>query len=379
MVAIVRVINETIAIVETVIVPTLLNISTRGERFAWRSDKFSRPPPLELILLDIPALSEDHVLDPYAMAFIFPHQSNIFEVGFVDVSYDDGDTWDEGRAEIKAFSTVGMVVENGLGDRELGDPRSDRWDVYSQVTVEMFSGILESKTRAEVLSGANLVLINNEIRAFANAVEIVSTTIDTQPGIGRMFELTDWIRGMRGTKPVETLPGFILVDLNGPHIPVRIPNGDDGVELRYRARSKRDPDNSQGFKLTILGENLRPFSPGVVSLIKDATTGDWAIKFSPVTRNPNPQIFSARGIVDLDTGAWVAEIMSDGTSEATVKRSIAVTQDVTIPGQPVFETSAYSDADQVTDFGSTQATIFIRLSQTGTWLDGIPTTFRGTS
>jgi hypothetical protein len=66
----------------------------------------------------------------------------------------------------------------------------DRWDRTTVITVELDYGALISVTEAEVLAGANLCVIGNEILQFATATLIADRT----------YELSNLIRGRRGTE-----------------------------------------------------------------------------------------------------------------------------------------------------------------------------------
>jgi len=382
MVALVRVVNESIAVVETVIAK-LLNPSKTDFRDvvpAVLLNVADHARFMRIVVLDIPSLEEVQTDSAHLFAFVFRSSRAMrWAAGYIGVSYDGGDSWDPTRAQYTEEATIGLLV-NDPAVVNLGNPRPALWDTYSQVIVEMMSGTLQSASRASVLAGANLLWINGELRAFSTATEIANVRATTAE---RTFILTDWIRGMYGTTPVDPLVGGEwVVDMTSPHVAVALPSGDDGLSLEYIARS--DPALvPDGLPLAlkdpyvVVGENLRPRGVAGVTFVQDATTNDWAIQFSRVTRNPNPQIFAERGVVDVDgTESFDIEIMSDGTPSATVKRSVVPVPTAPSAGEPEYELGAYTDAEQTTDFGGTQTKIYVRISSTsGTWLDGVPQLF----
>jgi hypothetical protein len=376
MAALFAVVNESIAIVES-ISTKLENLSVIEVAHGFHENEQRRTPPiLTLIVLDIPSLHEDYEKDPYFFGFVFNRdQSASYDGGFIDVSYDGGLSWDLGRVEFegkRGQATIGFVVDDpATGDRELGNPKPDRWDVYSQVTVEMASGELKSATKEEVYAGANLVRIDGEIRAFLTATEVTPLGIVAQ---GKTYRLTTWIRGLRGTTPIDPTPKEfpgsggrikaqpLVIDLTSPFVPVRIQTGDDATPLHYRARA-REYDLEAGVELlgerdlTVLGENLRLLPPINVVAVQEANL-DWTITFDPVSRTSRPQLFSARGVQDPDPETFDIQILESSGSE-TVVRTIPVTA----------QAATYTVAQQTADFGDTENAIFVTVLRTGSWID----------
>ena len=189
MVAITKVVDETVDITETV-VTVLENLSAINNPGLVEAPSY--PPLIFIEAMDTANLFEDCCGNPHWLAAIcMTDHGAAFAGGEIQASYDNGITWAK-RLRYSEESVCGLIVPGASGDQELGAPLPDRWDVFSQVTVEMVNdGVFESRSREAVYAGANKLYIGGEIRAFSTAVEI-----DPIDNGGRTFVLTDWIRGM---------------------------------------------------------------------------------------------------------------------------------------------------------------------------------------
>jgi len=103
---------------------------------------------------------------------------------------------------------------------------------------------------------------------------------------------------------------------------------------------------------TYAAVNLRPLSPVLLNGARDPASNDWTLNWTRRTRSGGEW----RDAVDADLGeateSYAIDIHADGTY-ATIKRTLtAVTASVT-----------YSSADQVLDFGSNQATLYVGVCQ----------------
>ncbi len=373
MAALVEVVNEAIGITEVVI----LEIENLNELNDPRlPEEFYYPPTIFIEALNIPSIEDDCCPDPFWYGSVARASGKpLWRGGIIEVSYDDNLTWTK-RADYVDESLTGVTVHEASGDQNLGTAIPDRWDVFSQVTVEMTSGgFLRSRTRDEVLAGANTLLINGEIRAFSTAVEI--DPVDAAPyGLGQTFVLTDWIRGMRGTTIVDPAippePGSdalvrsLVVDLNGPLTKVLLPIGDDELVLQYRARDNSSnfeiDSDEQGIEATLTGENLKPRPVIDASTIRQ-TNNDWIIDWTRVSRNPCTQILSARGASDDDTPATFEVRILDAVGGNLV-RTLTTVVESTSTDQMLYPASA-----QVVDFGSIRTEIFVEIIRTTDWAD----------
>jgi len=130
-------------------------------------------------------------------------------------------------------------------------------------------------------------------------------------------------------------------------------NADIGASRLYRAiTAGRDFSTDADRAMTYGGVNLKPLSPVYLNGARDPGTADWSIEWIRRTRVGGEW----RDGVDAELGeaseAYDIEIYADG-SYTSVKRTITAAA----------PSCAYSSADQVTDFGSNQGTLYIRVYQ----------------
>lgn len=151
---------------------------------------------VSMALLDIPALSDND-------ATSFGFYVSAWTGGETHVlsrlfrSADDGVKW---------FDTGG-VLSNGLSGvttSSFQGKSSSTWDMDNKITVQMFVGELSSESEINTLSGANIGIIGNEIFQWKNALLVSDAT----------YELSQLIRGVRGTLSVDHVPGERFVVLS---------------------------------------------------------------------------------------------------------------------------------------------------------------------
>jgi hypothetical protein len=123
--------------------------------------------------------------------------------------------------------------------------------------------------------------------------------------------------------------------------------------MLYRAitfGSDISTDSDRSF--TYSAVNLKPLAPIALTGARNPATNDWSLTWLRRTRSGGEW----RDYVDADLGesseAYQIDVFADGTY-ATVKRTIAVTT----------QAAAYTSAEQVADFGSDQATIYLKVYQ----------------
>lgn len=140
------------------------------------------PPALTTHLLDIAALTSAQV-DQVGLYFAAcaTDPDAVWRGATLWVS--DDDTNFVQIATIPVEATIGTTT-SGLVAGTAGE-----WDLVNTVEVELLDGELESVAQADVEAGANHILIGNEILGFATATLVT----------GRTYELSDLLRGQRGT------------------------------------------------------------------------------------------------------------------------------------------------------------------------------------
>jgi len=208
-------------------------------------------------------------------------------------------------------------------------------DEKNTVDVQLDTGTLSSITYAELLNEGNAALIGSELINFRTATLL-------SPG---NYRLSGLLRGRRGTEQhMSTHTGwpepFALLSVPGS-LRVGLTLAESGIPLWYKAVS-------HGTSLAVASPGvftnnavgLKPLSPVHIGGGKQAN-GDFIITWVRRTRLDG----GWRPLVDAPLGESSEEYRVYIYDGATLKRILTVTA----------QTATYTDADQVTDFGSTVA------------------------
>lgn len=221
------------------------------------------------------------------------------------------------------------------------------FDEANSVTVSVGSGELASVTREVLLSSqANAALIGSELVQFRTAT-LISAGVYTLTGLLRGRRGTDW--AMTGHAASES---FVLLGAAGMRF-VGLQSGDLGLLRYYKAASNYQRLSAvTAQSITPVGVNLKPFSP--VDCRADRASPDTALTWKRRTRLSTRFVGSLPRSIPLgeDSEAYEVDVYGDGTF-TTVKRTLtSATPSVT-----------YTNAQQVADFGSGQATLYLRVYQ----------------
>lgn len=244
-------------------------------------------------LLDLPSLSDQ--------------DGNNF--GFAVTAWDGGKTLSNARLFRSADKGVtwfdmGAIPANGSNGTitsACNKNCTSGWDMTSRVTVEMFGSELSSESAINVLSGANIGMIGNEIIKWRRAVM-------RSPGI---YELSQLIRGVKGTKIAHHHIGSRFVSLSTRHITLvnsDIWTSDSPILYKIVREGQPIQEASETSELKITNGRIKPF-PGCHprAIFKG---GYVLIKWIPRSR------FSK--IMNLDSGmgepSWkyIIEVMFNG-------------------------------------------------------------------
>jgi hypothetical protein len=296
------------------------------------------PGESNFIALDIPVVDETLQNSPGFVGAMFGDNSN-WPGGIVLRSADQGQTWSDLQAYVGA-GTVGIV---------LGALPSSNCTLVDQrfITISMLSGEVESITRDQMLAGRNYAAygLNGrwELVRFQNA---------SLQGDGT-YLVSGFVRGERGTEWATGLhaDGDLFVLLDDPDLAfIGMPVETIGFEMSYRAvTSGGSVDEADSVHFAYRGVNLECLSPVYAKGARDGA-GNFSGTFTRRSRLSSS--WWANG-VQAPVGETSETYEVDVMSGATVKRTITSTT-------PSF---TYSAADQVVDFGSTQASIIFRLYQ----------------
>lgn len=277
--------------------------------------------------------------------------------GFYIAMYGLGSSWIGGQLYRSADNVTYEPVTNGLvllpstvgytnGVLGLfgGTDNTEVFDEINSLSVTMNTGELVSLTEGEVLAGGNVILIGNEF------IQYVTATL-TAP---KTYTLRRLLRGRLGTEQyINThVSGerVVLIDDTLRTIPQTF--ADLNVSYYYKAVSigKTLPQTAP-FVFTNTGVRKKPLAPWHLGSGRNAA-GDFTMQWNRRTRYPNPTWNLA---VDPPLQETAEEYTVDilNALGATV-RSITVNDVLS---------ATYTAAQQVTDFGSTQASIRWRVCQ----------------
>lgn len=234
------------------------------------------------------------------------------------------------------------------------------WDEVSTVNVKMYKGTLTSDTRANVLSGANALVIGLEIVQFVTAVLEADGT----------YTLSDLLRARRGTDPFMVHAIGDRVVVIDPSTLVRAPLSiDELLQTRHYKAITVGGNPLEGFirTTTFVGNSLKPYTvQKVTGAIDTPATDDWTISWRRRTRIGGVWHDGADVPVGERDLVFEVDVMADGTEAAAVKRIITATASgngtvVNPDADP--PNAVYDAADQSTDFGGVQTTLFLRIYQ----------------
>lgn len=295
--------------------------------------------PVEMILLDLPPLDLSHD-DPGIYATARPIlRGGLFRGASYLRSSDNGASYtlvgSSGRD-----SAVGVVLS------ALPSGPTTIFDEANELTIELLHGTIESQSEEDVLDGSNAAAIGAdgrwEIIQFKNAENVA----------GNVWRVTGLLRGRRGTEHAvgssQSGDSFVLLASGGlARIPVPITDV-NGSRFYKSAPIGTAYVSNEAESFTARGVALKPFSPAHVKGVRD---DDGNLTISWVRRD--------RLATDLDD-AFSEEVedyeVDIVDSDGVVRRTISVS-----------ETSAvYTDVQQITDFGSAQDSLTVRVYQIST-------------
>jgi hypothetical protein len=293
------------------------------------------PGPTQFKLLDIPPLRDND----YAVNGVYFAADGYLEdwTGAVALRSPDGTTF-ESKEIVYTGSPIGQAT-TVLGNFYGGNV----FDETNIVRVEV-SGTLESKTELEVLNGANVALIGDEIVQFKNA-DLVSTGV---------YDLSGLLRGRMGTELAthEDNEQFVLLDAASTRF-VSIPSTDLNTTRLWAALTLgANIDSAIRTNLTYSANNQRPLSPVHLGAGCAGYGTAWTINWVRRSR------YRWQWLDGVDVGADEASYdfevaILDGN---TTVRTITVTGALT---------TTYTNAQQVTDFGDWQNAITYKVRQIG--------------
>lgn len=302
-------------------------------------------PATVLHLLDIPLIDDGDTPNGFYIA-MGPAAAGPWSGAALFKSTDGGSTY----TQIASTETAATI---GTADTILGDfGGGNLFDVINTVTVVLTSGELSSATELAVLNGANAAVVGLEIIQFKNADLI---DVDT-------YELSGLLRGRRGTEWAIRAHAigerFVLL----PVMRLDAPAAELFQTRTYKAVTYgKTLASATAVDFANMGQALRPYSPVDVGGGSDAS-GNAILSWKRRTRTGGAWVDFVDASLGESAEGYVVQIW-----DSTYAQCARIISGLTA------QTTTYSAANQVTDFGATQAHIYFTVGQTGTYQLGVQT------
>lgn len=295
-------------------------------------------PLTDLMLLDIPLLrDQDDGVGFYAAACGY---GSGWTGAQTFKSNDGGATWSSfGNAFLNAAAI-------GSASTALGNFTQNIFDEGNSVTVVMLNGTLSSDTELNVLNGANIALLGNEIVQFKNATLTATNT----------YRLSGLLRGRFGTEWAASTHAigdrFVLLTQLTTYL---LPGASSEYDLlrKYRGVSFGgflDDATIVDFTNTAVAQT--PLSPVQLGGGRNAS-GDVMLNWIRRTRIGG----GWNNYADVPLGeaaeSYVVQICNNAGYGSVVRTITGLTA----------PTATYTAAQQTTDFGGTQSTVYWKAFQ----------------
>lgn len=237
--------------------------------------------------------------------------------------------------------TSSRDLDYGYATTVLATFSPDIWDRTNSVTVNLTSGTLSSDTEINVLNGANVLLIGDEIVQFTTSVLNADGT----------YTISVFLRGRRGTEwasSTHIVNEKVVVLSAATILRVDVNLSDHLSTFFYKAITLGSSQFSSKTVEQVL--NLRsqmPYAPSHVKGTRPAN--DWLFTLIRRTRVGG----SWRDFVDAPLSELSENYEWDVMDGSTVKRTLTST----------VESVTYTEADQITDFSGVQSSVELNVYQ----------------
>jgi hypothetical protein len=293
------------------------------------------------VLLDIPMLQDVYDMPGFPVAMT--GYLSGWPGGILFRSDDNGQSWIAAQGFTRPGSTMGYATDT------LVEHGGTVLDKSGLLTVRLWQGTLASVTEAQLFAGSNWFAYGADDRW-----EIIAAQNCVLQGDGT-YILSDFLRGQMGTEWATGLHavGDKIIHLSSSGMAfMPVASSSIGVEKQYRGVTAGDAlDTADDLAFTYAGVNLECLSPCHLTGNRHPSTNDWMLTWTRRTR-----FAGWRSFVDAELGeaseSYEVDIFSDNTY-TTLKRTLTATS----------ETVAYTSAQQVTDFGSNQSTLYMKIYQ----------------
>jgi hypothetical protein len=321
---------------ETIPTPAISGVSTGTTLIIGRVD---------IYIVDVPALTPTDIAPRVFIAAFTTQNPRSFSYAIPYRSLDGGITY-------SALQTVATEAITGNVAAPLPNVDYDIWDDTTVLTVVLRRGTLSHSTELEVLNGANRAFVGNELIQFTTATLTATNT----------YQLTHLLRGRLGTESYvgthSTNERFVLLNSVVVSNPIAYSETVVGVALNYKVVDLITPiDVADAFTQTIQGNNLKPWAPVLQSIQRNIPSANDITLAWLYRSRLNSELIDNTGVSwDIDfTKQFHVRIYTN--SSYTVLMRLIVTSIFAGSAEDTL-TQVYTAAQQVTDFGSVQSTIY---------------------
>lgn len=292
-------------------------------------------------LLDIPLLLD--ALDMPGFPVAMCGYLSGWPGGVLERSDDAGQTW----TAVQGFSRPGTAM--GYAGAALAAHDGHLIDKAGVLAVTLVSGALYSTTEALMLAGSNYFAYGIDGRW-----EIIAAQNCVLQADGS-YLLTDLLRGRQGTEWASGMhaQGDKLVALSSASMAFITANLNQiGLSRDYRGiTAGQSLDTDASLSWAYQGVNLECLSPVQLNGNRHPTSNDWTLSWTRRTRIGGEWRDYVDALLGEPSENYVVEVWD--ASYTTLKRTLAATT----------PTVAYTSAQQVADFGSNQATLYLKIAQ----------------
>lgn len=294
------------------------------------------------VLLDIPLLQD--VYDTPGFAVAMTGYLDGWPGGVLWRSEGGGHAWSAIQGFTPPGSTIGRAID------ALAEHGGTVLDKSGLLTVRLYGvGELSSVTEAQLFAGSNWFAYGADGRW-----EIIAAQNCVLQGDGS-YILSDFLRGQMGTEWAtgDHVAGDKIVLLSSTQLAfISVNSSSIGVEKLFRGVTGGETlDTADDVEWSYDGVNLECLSPCHATGSRHPTSNDWTLTWTRRSR-----FAGWRNYVDAALGeaseSYEVDIYSDNTY-TTVMRTLTATS----------ETASYTSAQQVTDFGSAQGRLYLKIYQ----------------
>lgn len=318
-----------------------------GEAGAVTGQVLTYAGPTVAALLDVPCMDSTVMDRPGLLAAVSGVYSS-WAGGTLLRSEDGGQSYQA----IESFVAPGSIIGSSDGSLESGPTHIV--DAKNQLNVRLASGSLSSVTLLAMYNGANHFAYGAHGRWEIIAAQTITQESDDT------YTLRDLLRGRFGTEQYVTThsayDSIVLLDQSRLRF-ISMDVSSINLTRLWRAVSRgRAIDSASDTSLAYAAVNLECLSPIYLGGSRHPSTFDWTLTWTRRSRTgvePFSGVVTPLGETSED---YEVEIYSDG-GYGTLKRTITGLSSATC---------SYSAAQQITDFGAEQQTLYVKVYQVST-------------